>query len=922
MLFLISSCLAVLAERFQLTPQLLHVSVNSSLQRVYLQWTIPNLTYHQELKMVFQIEISQIKKSNVILVANHSSAVRGDRAVHWSWDSELPLECVTHFVRVRGALDDARAPQPGSWSKWSPWEEAHVSLGPNELLVYPKEKLVEEGSNVTFCWISGVNLNNISCYLSGIAIHGERLDAHVSTFKWNNVLFHRDTGTNFFCRHTNPTTYDGVTVFVSKVLEEPKDFSCETRDFRTLSCTWKPGVDTALAWSKQPSQRYALFEWVSGENKHCELKNSCNWQITQDSQELYNFTLTAENYLRKRSVNIAFNVSHRVHPKAPHDVNFDDVSATRARMTWRVHSRGKSHTFLCQVELHCEGQMIQEHNVSVHESGEQLFGDLQPDTRYKAQVRCADANHFWKWSEWTPRNFHTLEAAPSEAPDAWRTVTSENGRRKVALFWKSPSKSRVNGKFPFYNIVVKNMENSSEVQQHALQAPVNSTWLSLGQSSYLIQITFTNSQGTSPALVMGISRDSGNEEVEAERVDGTKEGFMISWKPQTRDVVGYVVDWCANSQGQHCNLQWKNLGPNATSTNISSDAFKKGVRYNFRVYEISAHRIAHLIQKNVGYIQELAPLKSPDVILSNPTSHSFVLNWTTYATESQPGFIEGYHVYVKSKDAQCPQEWEEVVLKGDTHFSAPDTLRREVLGYIFSIGGSTFTTKPSLPYMLLQIILSMTMCVLFLLGLCYWKSQWVKEKCYPDIPDPYKSSIRSLIKSKKPPLTIMSVKDCIPDALEIINKSEGTKTQGGGTGKLHAENAPTKLAYLRLLPTEGSSGPGPCICFENFTYNQPASDCGSCGHISVPPRDPPYHLELLTSPNNLLNVLEKDYTNSLGEIPAEQSSLNYVSQLASLVCGDKDSLATDPPMPQHCSEYKMQMNISLSSMILLGQGKH
>lgn len=44
----------------------------------------------------------------------------------------------------------------------------------------------------------------------------------------------------------------------TEVLEEPKSFSCETRDFRTLNCTWDPGSDTDLP--KYRSQHYALFE--------------------------------------------------------------------------------------------------------------------------------------------------------------------------------------------------------------------------------------------------------------------------------------------------------------------------------------------------------------------------------------------------------------------------------------------------------------------------------------------------------------------------------------------------------------------------------------------------------------------------------------------------------------------------------------
>lgn len=177
----------------------------------------------------------------------------------------------------------------------------------------------------------------------------------------------------------------------------------------------------------------------------------------------------------------------------------------------------------------------------------------------------------------------------------------------------------------------------------------------------------------------------------------------------------------------------------------------------------------------------------------------------------------------------------------------------------------------------------------------------------------------------------MNVNDCIPDAIEVVNKLEGRKIHFSGAKKPLTETECTKPVYLYLLPTENYSSSGPCICFENFTYNQTASDSGSCGHVPIPPETPPSQVGLLTSPENFLKTLEKNYVNSLGEISARESSLNYVSQLALPMSGDKDSFPANPPV----SEYKMQMavplgltspspseNSSLSSITLLDHGEH
>lgn len=59
-----------------------------------------------------------------------------------------------------------------------------------------------------------------------------------------------------------------------------------------------------------------LFLRFSGKKKFCEHKNWCTWQVAQDSQEMYNFTLMAENSLRKRSVNILFNLAHHGEARA------------------------------------------------------------------------------------------------------------------------------------------------------------------------------------------------------------------------------------------------------------------------------------------------------------------------------------------------------------------------------------------------------------------------------------------------------------------------------------------------------------------------------------------------------------------------------------------------------------------------------
>ncbi|XP_042638333.1 oncostatin-M-specific receptor subunit beta [Orycteropus afer afer] len=950
----------VLSEPVPLTPESLKVSINSPRQRLNLQWSVHNFLNHPEQQMIFQIEISRINTSNIIWVGNYSAIVKWNQVLHWSWESELPLECATHFVRIRSMMDDSTFPKPKSWSKWTSWEEVdvHDTLGHDTLFVFPKDKLVEEGANVTFCYVFKSNENNVSCHLEGEQVHGEQLTSNVSAFKLNNVPFIRRTGTNIYCKVNGGEPAAGIVLYVSKILEEPKDFSCETRDLKTLNCTWDSGDDTGL--QIQSSQSYTLFESFSQKKKVCKHKNWCTWQVTQDSQGMYNFTLMAENYLRKRSVTLVFQLTHQVHPMRPHYFSVENINSTNATVTWKVHPIGNNSTFLCQVELHHEGQVIQQKNVSIKVHGECLLSEMEPDTHYFARVRCAYGSHFWKWSEWIGQKFTTLEAAPSVAPDVWRKVKSVPGGYNVTLFWKPLPKFHANGKILFYNIAVENLDELSKFNL-SIPAPLNDTELTLNHYSYQVRITANNRVGTSPASVIVISGDSGDKEIKEERVEGREDGFSLSWKPQSGDAVGYVVEWCDHPQDPLCGLQWKKLGPNTTSTVVSSDSFRPGVRYSFRIYELSSNLTASLLGKKTGYSQELAPSSNPKVATDSLTSRSFTLNWQGYSTESQPGFIKGYYVYLKSRMEQCTPGFKRDNLSDvseackykidnpEQKIFVVENLQPESFYEVFvtpytSAGEGpkgTFikvTTPDEYAHVLTRITLPVLLSILFIMIICYLKIQWVKEKCFPDIPDPYKSSVLSLINSKENThLTIMNLKDCIPDAIEVVNKPEGSKPQSSGTEKSLTETEFTKPAtYFYLLPTEKNpSRPGPCMCFENFTYNEAASDLSFCGHIPVPPNAPPSQLGLWNTPENLLKAQEKDFMNFLGENPAGETSLNYVSQLASPTPGDKDSLPTDPPVPAPCSEYKMQMAVplggtssplsedsSLSSTAFLDQGQH
>lgn len=83
----------------------------------------------------------------------------------------------------------------------------------------------------------------------------------------------------------------------------------------------------------------------------------------------------------------------------------------------------------------------------------------------------------------------------------------------------------------------------------------------------------------------------------------------MSWKPPPEDVVGYVVDWCDRPRDSPCGLQWRRLGPNSTSTVISSG--KKNLAQYHLVPATSQHHRSGVRSTSKMLCDKLGILKLP-----------------------------------------------------------------------------------------------------------------------------------------------------------------------------------------------------------------------------------------------------------------------------------------------------------------------
>ncbi|TFK11723.1 translocon-associated protein subunit gamma [Platysternon megacephalum] len=888
-------------ETQEFLPTFLKVSKNLPLQRLLVEWDVSDLAHKFELEMVFDIQVSRTEEMNVVWTEYYNTTLsKLNKTLHWSWDSELPLECMSHSVRIRSMVNDERFSK--LWSRWSQWETV---LGldtsdDNTPYIFPEDKVVEEGSNVTFCCIGGK-------------------DSQILNFLFNY--------TDDYCPDSN-TSQRNMVITMNKVLHAEV-----------------PGIPVFCNISGKGSKSYSATLLFVGKTETYLEPIHCSWAI--DQQMIYNLTLTAQNPLGERSANFVLDVAHRVHPSPPSDLSVEHMKATEVSLYWSMQPKHKAIKLLCQIENRHPSGQVELHNSSVVQSNSYphlTLGGLQPFTNYAFRMRCGAASHFWKWSEWSKTlRVRTNEAAPSGKLDVWREVTPVLGGRNVTLFWKPFSDFRANGGGISFELTWEKLEKASEPEHISISALQNSTTIFIDNHSYKISVAARNNITSSLPSVMIISRakDNGAEEkvdhtdLEEERVNGTVDGIYISWKA-TNAFDGYIVDWYNFPRSQHCDFQWKRFDFNTSSCLINSAAFMPGVRYSFRVYGSLANE-DFFLGKKVGYTKELAPRLSPQGEITEMTSHTVTITWDSYPiNESQPGFIRGYHVYVKTMEEECS-------LKGSTKHALSDgtvlckytienpeekryVVKHLMPGTTYALAVKAYTGGGETPIdayihvdtlhdskIYLPVLLVIIHFVL-ISAVCFWKIKWVKDCCCPEIPNPNKSRVLSFNGLKLNSEAVMKLSDCIPDTIVLENTSEANTLQLWSHGTiLESESKVINPSWVYFVQNEEGdlmctqSASEACTSFENLAYSsQTALGSSLYQNLWISEKSEPQLSVLLYQPQHYIEILSKDTVTSLREITEREGSLRYISQMEVPRSEVKLSDLPHSTEPMEHSSYKIQ----------------
>uniref|UniRef100_G3RGA6 Leukemia inhibitory factor receptor n=1 Tax=Gorilla gorilla gorilla TaxID=9595 RepID=G3RGA6_GORGO len=774
------------------TPEILNLSADFSTSTLYLKWNDRGSVFPHRSNIIWEIKVLRKESMELVKLVTHNTTLNGkDTLHHWSWASDMPLECAIHFVEIRCYIDNLHFSGRKEWSDWSPVK--NISWIPDsQTKVFPQDKVILVGSDITFCCVSqekvlSALIGHTNCPL----IH---LDGENVAIKIRNISVSASSGTNVV--FTTEDNIFGTVIFAGYPPDTPQQLNCETHDLKEIICSWNPGRVTALVGPRATS--YTLVESFSGKYvrlKRAEAPTNESYQLLFQmlpNQEIYNFTLNAHNPLGRSQSTILVNITEKVYPHTPTSFKVKDINSTAVKLSWHLPGNFAKINFLCQIEIKKSDSVQEQRNVTIKgvENSSYLVAldKLNPYTLYTFRIRCSTET-FWKWSKWSNKKQHlTTEASPSKGPDTWREWSSDG--KNLIIYWKPLPINEANGKILSYNVSCSSDEETQSLSE--IPDPQHKAEIRLDKNDYIISVVAKNSVGSSPPSKIA-SMEIPNDDLKIEQVVGMGKGILLTWHYDPNMTCDYVIKWCNSSRSEPCLMDWRKVPSNSTETVIESDEFRPGVRYNFFLYGCR-NQGYQLLRSMIGYIEELAPIVAPNFTVEDTSADSILVKWEEIPVEELRGFLRGYLFYFgkgerdTSKMRVLESGRSDIKVKNITDISQKTLRIADLQGKTsyhlvlraYTDGGvgpeksMYVVTKENSVGLIIAILIPVAVAVIVGVVtsiLCYRKREWIKETFYPDIPNPENCKALQFQKSVcegSSALKTLEMNPCTPNNVEVL----------------------------------------------------------------------------------------------------------------------------------------------------------
>ncbi|XP_032068964.1 leukemia inhibitory factor receptor [Thamnophis elegans] len=892
-------------------PQIHGVARDYIADTAILEWYDGGSVFQYQIDSSWQIQILRKDPMEEVALETYNTSVGNkDTLRRWEWTSDLPFNCTIHYFRIRCFLNEKTFAGRKMWSEWSPLVNVTGSP-PNKIpKMYPIDKVVAVGSNVTFCCVyqDGYTLLEIN-YASCTTLKCEvaPLTNWSMTISVQNVISDNSSNVNGWCQVQNKDTkkksFTGTVLFVGYPPGVPQNLTCETQNFKEIGCHWQEKRPTLFCGPRRTY--YALFEGNSGKNMSCAFDRlhckhyRCNFTLLKDQTE-YNFTLHASSHLGQAEASLLIDIRHRVYPHKPTDLKVSSVTSDSFRLSFSLPGNFKETKLQCQVQM-SNGASKEERIVLLDNSENShyiiLVDKLHPFTKYDFQVRCATPKpFFWKWSEWsTKKTSTTQQAQPARELDIWREKDANEDT--VTLFWKPLPLFESNGLIETYEVYWTLPDKSTK--NESVPASHNSTKINIGKNDCIFTVKAKNKAGVSPPSSIN-SAELPAGDISIEKGIGKDNSISLAWHPDSNVTCGYVVRWCYGPE-PCTDVNWEKFSSSVTNADIKSDVFQPGVRYTFSVFgcKENGYQILGYIK---GYIQELSPKTAPDFSVQHTTSDSIVIKWKNISVEDSRGFLQGYLLKCAKgeKDGPMPKYFKPEInvtdlnqdvltvsgLQGKTSYHL--TFEAYTAAGSGPVSTLNVVTKENSLGLIIAIIIpvSVVLVLAVVTGiLCYRKREWIKEVFYPDIPNPEHSKALDFPRDSEgnPNSKTLEMNPCTPNNIEVVEtQSQGLKIEDTAITSSVEEDPPEDG-----LESESGSHIVVSYCppiIEEVISNPPEDESAVSSQVVYIDVQSMYSAPV--KPNE---ELEADCVVSAGYKPQMQLAVNSFRQLEETSATEEDS---------------------------------
>ncbi|XP_074545851.1 leukemia inhibitory factor receptor-like [Halichoeres trimaculatus] len=648
----------------------------------------------------------------------------------WNRTSSLPLECVSHTVKIRSRYNNYT----------SPWVQENLPGrgASSQPEVYPKNKLYAVNSKVTFCCIlpAGEELEKI--YLSAYNSPDSKTRNISNQIHTLTVLLHErsnTTCTNVMCKSSSSKT-NGACAWISSPPTD-RDLKCETQNMESVDCYW---TDVVGRKTYLPENVISTKYQLNGRSCPNSSELKCTLEVEGEAGER-NWTLTAQNKLGKVELTDRADLMKRVRMFAPERVSAAAVNASNVTLKWEWKvQRYHDLDITCQINIsHGETSVMSEASGVGLRSA--VVKDLTPNWKYIVKVRCGTTQHLWKWGDWSKIvMFHTRGDVP-DAVDVWMQMKN----KQTFIVWKELQADQSHGDILEYE--VRRAKTTERQLVVTIPTEPNSHSVPLGvepTEEYIVTVTARNKNGSSsPSSIIIPRLKTDITTVTTSRISGSNGGFNLSWSASPAAACGYIVDWCPTSGS--CKVDWLKVSPDQTNARIVSN-FEDGQRYTLSVYACT-HTAPVLLERREGYIKEKRMGNNIFKSLKWKKQDSDVeVSWESVPLNPS-AFILGYVLYCEDNNNSkivfnvSTNDPEATSLTATNLKSGTYTFTVKAKTAVGECGASSVTaTINTQAGNLIEVVCVSLVSILALLSLvtilCFRSWPGIKHKVYPPIPKP------------------------------------------------------------------------------------------------------------------------------------------------------------------------------------------